>query len=142
MKTGIEMVQDGFTLINVNAVTSLITGIVCLFERPKNSDKTDVVLNTLALTSAQLQQGVFNVNVHCPNINGLVINGSTDSTQPDIQKMLQVGNAIINILKDYNGQDYKLDVQTPGLPLRDSDGTWYLNIRVNYFAFQTDYSNI
>lgn len=142
MKTGVEMVRDGFTLININAVQSLITGGIYLFERPQNSDKIDVVLNTLALTTAQLQNGIFNVNIHCPNLKDVVINGVTDNTQPDVYSMASIGKVVTELLKDYNGTDFKLDVQTPGLPIRDSDSTWYLNIRVNYYSFQQSYSNI
>lgn len=142
MKTGIEMATDGFTLINVDAVNSLITGACYLFERPQNSDKIDVVVNTLALTAVQLQNGVFNVNIHCPNLKNVVINNVTDNTQPDVEAMATIGKAVTEILKDYNGFDFKLDMLSPGLPIRDVDGNWYLNIRVNYYAFQQSYSNI
>lgn len=143
MKTGIEMVQDGYQLLNVDAVLSLISGKIYLFERPQNSDKQDIVLNTLALTNDQLQQGVFNVNYHCPNIKGLVIAGETDNTQPDIVSMLQVVKVILSILNQYQGFDYRLSAQTSGLPIKDNgDGSWYINTRVNYSAFQQNYSNI
>lgn len=142
MKTGIEMATDGFTLINVDVVNSLITGACYLLERPQNSDKIDVVVNTLALTAAQLQNGVFNVNIHCPNLKGVVIGGENDDTQPDVVSMTSIGKVVTEILKDYNGFDFKLDVQTPGMPIRDTDGNWYVNIRVNYYSFQQNYTNI
>jgi hypothetical protein len=142
MKMGIEMVKDGFTLLNVTDITSIISGSVYMFERPKNSVKQDIVLNTLALTNDQLQQGVFNVNIHSPNVKGVVIAGETDNTLPDTQFLLDTGKKVAALLYDYAGPDFSLSVQTPGLPLRDTDGTWYLNIRVNYYAFQTNYTNI
>lgn len=142
MKTGIGMLQDGFSLINVSNILTSITGRIYLGERPQNSTLQDIVLNTLALTNEQLQQGVFNVNVHCPNLS-VTIGDKTDNTLPDTAKLLEVGKKIISILNDYIGFDFRLSVATPGNMIRDDkDGSWYLNIRVNYYAFQQSYSNI
>lgn len=142
MKTGIQMIRDGYAIVNVPAVKNIISGAVYLGERPQNSVKQDVVFNTLALTNEQLQQGVFNVNIHCPNKANVVIDGETDNTQPDIEAFTEITLVVANILNDYVGFDFKLYAQNTGLLLRDTDGTWYVNIRVNYNSFQNHYSNI
>lgn len=136
------MVKDGFSLLNVDAINNIISGDVYMFERPKNSAVQDIVLNTLALTGVQLQAGVFNVNIHSPNVKGVVIAGETDNTLPDIAFFDAACTAVVEILKDYNGFDYYLSVDTPGIPIRDTDGTWFVNIRVAYYAVQTNYTNI
>lgn len=141
MKTAIQMAQDVYRLINVDLIKNIITGRINLFERPKNSNNQDVVVGTLALTSDQLQVGVVNVNLHFPNLN-VTIDGSVDDTQPDIGNMIAVGNVIISLLKDVNGYDFKLGVSFPGIPIRDVDGTWFLNIRINYSSFQQNFTNI
>jgi hypothetical protein len=142
MKTGLDMVKDGFTLLNVDVVNNAITGKVYMFIRPKNSLLQDVVLNTLAITNDQLQQGVFNVNIHCPNLTGVVIEGVTDNTQPDITSLTNITNIILSIVADYVGADFKIWAQNTGLLIRDVDGTWYVNVRVNYLAFQQNFINI
>lgn len=141
MKTGLQMVKDGYELINVDAINALITGKVYMFQRPQNSSLQDIVLNTLIITNDQLQNGVFNVNIHCPNLK-LTINGESDVTQPDIAKLTEVASAIVQIVADYNGFDFYLSCLSPGIMLRDVDDNWYTNIRVNYSAFQQNYTNI
>lgn len=142
MKTGIQMVRDGYGIVNIDAVKNLITGKVYLFARPKNSEVQDIVLNTLALTNEQVQNGVFNCNVHCPNKSNVVINDETDTTQPDIAALDEISAFVTNILNDYVGYDFRLSAQNTGIPIRDVDNTWYVNIRVNYSSFQNHYTNI
>lgn len=141
MKTAIQMVQDVHSVINVTQVTSIISGSIYLYERPKNSDKLDVVINSLLLTADQIQAGVVNVNTHAPNLKGS-INGNVDTTMPDIAKMIEIGNVLANLLADVNGFDFKLSVSFPGLPIKDVDGSWFLNIRVNYISIQQKFTNI
>lgn len=142
MKTGIQMVKEGRTLINVNDVTTLLTGNIYLFERPKNSTKIDIVVNSIVLTNEQLQQGVFNYNIHAPNKADVVVDDVQDNSQPDVETLEAVTNAVMAIVADYVGEDFRISAQTTGLPIRDVDNTWYVNIRANYSTFQPNYSNI
>ncbi len=143
MKSGIEMAQDIYSLLDVSSVNDIITGSNYLFERPQNSSLQDIVTSTLALTNEQMQKGVVNVNIHCPNLSGLVINGKTDNTQPDIASLKLISKAVLTILNCYYGIDFRCFAQTTGIPVRDnSNGSWFANIRVDYYSFQNNYTNI
>jgi hypothetical protein len=54
-----------------------------------NSDKEDVVINSLPINNSQMQSGVFNVNIHVPNLV-LNINGNIDTTQPNHERIKQL----------------------------------------------------
>lgn len=142
MKTGVQMVQDAYTVINVPAFTDFLSGDIYLFERPANSDKIDAVLNTLVLPNEQLQRGVFNFNIHLPNEKNVVINGKSDNSIPDVGALIQLTNIAAPLFADYVGYDFRCSLQNTGLPTRDVDNNWYVNFRVDYTAFQNNYRNI
>ncbi|TXK52389.1 hypothetical protein FVR03_01345 [Pontibacter qinzhouensis] len=169
MKSGLEMVidvaklldvpeltggtiQEGFYFLEgyssqdyaLGATTSVtegkINGRIWQHQRPANSDTVDIVVNSLALTNQQLQQGVVNVNIHVPNqVN--VIGGKQDSTMPDLAKMLEIGKIVTGILETNWQYDFHTEIYQPGQPYQDGAG-WYLNIRVMYYSFQNNYQNI
>lgn len=145
MKTGLDMVQIGYQLINQPDVHALLSGSIFKLQRPQRtitSTESDIVINPLALPNKQYQEGVFNVNIHVPNLQNVVIGGKPDNTQPDIAAMNSIAAAVIPKLDNVWGDDYHLDCQTSGLPIQDSDGTWYLNIRVNFYSIQQNFKNI
>lgn len=143
MKTGIDLAQDILSLVDVDEITSIITGNVYLFERPQNSVLQDIVIGTLVLTNDQMQQGLGNVNCHCPNLKGVTINGAVDATLPDVVALNLISGRVTNLLNNYHGKTFFLSAQNTGVPLRDDiNGTWYVNIRVNYNSFQDNYTNI
>lgn len=139
MKAGLNMIKEAYPLLNVDAVMSVITGSIYLMERPKNSQKSDVVLNALPITNEQLQRGVFNVNIHAPNLKNIIIDGLPDETQPDIETLYAASNVVTPLLDNVFIGDHKMWIANPPFPIKDTDGTWYLNIRVNYQCFQTDF---
>lgn len=140
MKTGMDMVQDGFDTLNTDDIVTVITGNLYMYERPKNSQFEDVVVNSLPITGDQLQQGVFNVNVHVPNLK-LAIHGKPDETQPDLVRLKQITALVTERLRDVVGVDYHFSVSQTIL-IKDEDYTWYFNIRVNYYSVQQNFTNI
>lgn len=140
MKSGIEMVMDVAELLNVEAITSQINGSIWQHQRPANSARTDIVVNSLALTNQQLQQGVVNVNVHVPN-KSLTIRGVQDSTMPDLATMKRLEGLIYPLLDARWLEDFHTDIDEPGQPFQEGNN-WYLNIRVNYYSIQENYQNI
>lgn len=142
MKTGIQMARDTYSALNDSSVTSLLDGSIYLLTRPQNSLKKDVVIATLAILEDFLEKGVVIVNIHCPNIKGVVIGGVTDDTQPDVASFEAITNACMNILNGYTGYDFQLFAQTNGVPLRDQANLmWYINIRVNYISFNKEFQS-
>jgi hypothetical protein len=111
----------------VKAAVSLTGGIYEL-SRPKDSVKEDIVVGVLAMNAEQTQEGVFNVNIHVPNV---VL--SSDSTQPNTARFRVILDKCMEVLNDVRGYDYSFTVSTPGIPYRDGD-KWFVNIRVEWMA--------
>jgi hypothetical protein len=120
----LRLVQTG-----VKAAVSL-TGAIYEMNRPLNSLKEDIVVGTLAMNSEQVQEGVFNVNIHVPNLPL-----TNDSTQPNITRFRVILDKCMEFLKDVYGFDYSFDVSTPGIPYRDGTN-WFVNIRVEWISLR------
>jgi hypothetical protein len=142
MKNGLEMIDDAYQVLNVPDITSIITGNLYKLTRPKNSVLEDIVINGLPITNTQLQQGTFNVNIHVPNLTDVKIGDVYDETQPDIVRLNAISKIIVEKLADVVGNDYRFSAQNSGYPIRDTDLTWYMNIRVDYYAAQMNFNNI
>jgi hypothetical protein len=142
MKNGLEMIDDAYQILNVPEVVSIITGNLYQLVRPKNSILEDIVINGLPITNTQLQQGVFNVNIHVPNLTDVKIGGNPDETQPDLVRLKAISEIVVEKLADVVGYDYRFSAQNGGYPIRDTDLTWYMNIRVDYYAAQMNFNNI
>ncbi|MBF9252485.1 hypothetical protein I2I11_04195 [Pontibacter sp. 172403-2] len=140
MKSGLQMVADVAMLLKVPEITGIISGSIWQHQRPANSRNEDVVINSLALTNQQLQQGVVNVNIHVPNLK-LNLDGATDNTMPDLARMYEIEQAIYPILEACWKDSFHTDIDEPGQPYQDG-ANWYLNIRVNYYSLQENYQNL
>ena len=140
MKTALQMVIDVARALNVPEVTSLISGRVWQHQRPANSQKEDIVVNSLALTNQPLQQGVVNVNIHVPALS-VTLEGRADNTLPNLAKMQAIEAAITPLLEASWREGFHTDIDEPGQPFQEG-GTWYLNIRVNYYSEQSNFQNI
>ena len=141
MKSGIDMVQQAIAQLSVPEIQSLIDGVILPYRRPKGSTKTDIVVNSISLSNEPLQQGTFNINVHVPNLKNAKFNGILDDQQPEVPKLKLISDAIVPLF-DANWQfDYNTDLEPP-IAIQDSDGSWYMNIRVNYYSFIDNFQNI
>jgi len=119
-----RLVQTG-----VKAAVSL-TGGVYELNRLKDSVKEDIVVGVLAMNAEQVQEGVFNVNIHVPNIAL-----QNDSTQPNTARFRVILDKCMEVLQNVNGLDYSFDVSTPGIPYRDG-ANWFVNIRVQWISLR------
>ena len=142
MKTGLEMVDDVYSLINKPEVKALIDGVVIKHRRPKGSKKKDIVVGSLALSAFQLQQGVTNVNIHIPNLTNVKFGDVVDDQQPDSVTFKAIVRVVRPLLDtQYRETFYTAVMDAPNLG-QDSDGTWYMNIRVNYYAVINNFKNL
>lgn len=116
--SGIDNVISFYRLLNVPSVTGLIDGGIWRYNRPLNSQFTDVVISTP-------DDKLVEINVHTPNIQNFFPLGYEDGTHPDVQKLQSVTDAIISELSGYN-------LKTVGKVSRDSDGHWHSSITVQF----------
>jgi len=140
MKSGIEMVADVARLLKVPKVTGIISGSLWQHQRPANSEREDIVVNSLALTGQQLQQGVVNVNIHVPNLK-VNLDGAADNTMPDLARMHAIEQVLYPLINDNDQKSFWIWVDEPGQPYQEG-ANWYLNIRINYYSYQENYQNV
>lgn len=122
--TGIDVVIDIYRLLNVPAVTALSR--VWQHNRPRNSAQTDIVISIPEYNAGQFNTGYVDINVFTPNPTVL----DNDTTFPDMAKFKQVVDTILPLLTAT--ANFDLDVRIVGIPIRDKDGNWYVNIRVGF----------
>lgn len=122
--TGIDVVIDIYRLLNVPAVTALSR--VWQHNRPRNSAQTDIVISIPEYNAGQFNTGYVDINVFTPNKPVL----DNDTTFPDMAKFKQVVDTILPLLTAT--ANFDLDVRVVGIPIRDKDGNWYVNIRVGF----------
>jgi hypothetical protein len=111
------------------AATS-ITGEVYWLSRPKNSDKEDIVIGALAMNADQAQEGVFNVNIHVPNLQL-----GQDNTQPNFTRLEAISAILVPMLADVWGYDWNFDLDEPATPVPDGD-SWFCNIRIRFWTLR------
>lgn len=136
MKDVFDMVTDIRALVNVPAITSLIDGKVYPSFQPDGSTKADIVVNGINITNSQQQIGRGNINVHVPLINS---GGVMVADQGRIKSICQV------ITTHVDGQmkdSFRVKVEEPGKVEKDTDGSYYGNIRYKYYSLQSDFKQI
>lgn len=138
MITSGEVLNILYHILNDSVLSQMITGIICR-KRPVDSNKEDIVINSLGMPNLQLQTGVINVNIHVPNIQ-LSSGPNQDVTQGNYPRMTELSKIAVSILDDYYSPDgmYSFSVQQEGI-FEDADDDaatpdHYVNIRliVNY----------
>jgi hypothetical protein len=133
MKDAFDVVADVRSLINVTAVTALLTGKVYPDNRPGNSDQSDIVVNCFGVTNRWQQQSIVNVNIYVPVLES----GNTDKiTFRNIVKVL------LPLLDHQNRETFQTDVDDAGSFITDPDGKEFYNIPVNYHSIQEKFKNV
>jgi len=136
MKTTLDLVDILWTFLSGSAVKDEITGGIFKHIRPVNSDKEDVVINSLPNVNKDLAEAVCNVNVFVPNKSQL-LNGVQDKSQPDSARLKELATLLSITLEDQWGEDYNFDVQQSVLIRDETSGGWYYNIRLNFYSINT-----
>lgn len=124
--SGLDIATSIFRLLNVVSVISKADGIY-KFNRPLNSRKKDVVISIPEYNSGQFNTGYVDVNIHVPNLEL-----PNDQTSPDLVSMKSIVDAITPLISSIPG--YSLSSRIIGIPVRDSDGQWYCNIRIGFIG--------
>jgi len=134
--------MDDIKQVLVNAgLSNLINGEIRIVQRRLNSTKEDIVINSLIFDADQKQGGIFNINIHLPNLKNQTAENpiAKDNTQPDVVRMRFLGDEITKAVDCHYGFDFSLRLRNPG-ELEGNNNDWLLNIQVNYNFLRTDIS--
>ena len=131
MKTGLDVVDILRAYLATSALMSDANkpnGGLYKYQRPLNSAKEDVVVNSLAQGRGQISEGVLNVNIYVPNLTHPVV-AKGDNTQPNVPRLKYLTNLASIALDEVYGEDYNFRVQQDNL-FPDANNQHYVNLRI------------
>lgn len=134
MKTGLQAARDVRSLINVQEIKSIISGDIYTIARPLNSKLLDLVVGIQGLDNEQIQQGTINVNAYAPNM-------ISDTSMPDLASFDKLSVLLPQLLDGQYREDFYTKVQSSPIVYTDTDGSHFLNIKVDYYSIQTNFKN-
>src|SRR5690606_9469894 len=109
-----------------------ISGGIYKYQRPMNSDKEDIVINSLPMNNEVIQEGVLNINIYVPNIS-IEQNGVIDNSMPDTARLKTLCEIATQNLKEVWSDDgeYHFELQQENL-YQDDNNQHYINLRVMF----------
>lgn len=134
MKTGLDAVIDVWSLINVQSVTGQITGRIYQFEGP-GDERMNYVLNCQGLNNDAYQYGLININAHAPNL-------MSDKRMPDMTVLKKMVDLVTPLVETQFKETFSTALFEQPKIFKDTDGTFFANIKVEYRSFQSNYKNI
>lgn len=136
MKTALDQDTAIFKLLNVPAVTTVITGNVFKGRRPNDSDREDIVINTLTLGDGTRQFGVANVNIYTKDIS------STIAGKPQLlansSRLATLTNLIKPLLEETDGDEFVLWIDGTQLIAEPEVNQHFMNIRIEVRMYNHD----
>ena len=130
MKTTFEVSDLIYGIVNVPAVTSVITGKVYKDQRPADSKKEDVVINCLPISVDQFQQATVNVNVYVNDLD-VKIDG-VPQRMPNHSRLKQLSVIATGLLAKYFGTEQIFKITSQSLIKENTLSQHYINIRIEY----------
>lgn len=112
-----------------------INGGIYKQKRPQSSKKEDVVINSLPMVNAQLQQCVLNVNIHVPN-KAIFIDGQQDNFQPDSARLQTLAGIATDLLEDVWSDDAQIHYEIQQESLFEEPDLYEhgVNFRLNFYS--------
>ena len=93
MKTGIDISEKLYEILNVSTVTSVIDGDIYRDSKPTDSELQDIVLLSLTTEGDEdVQNGLFVINIYCKNLQ---------YGMPNETKLREIANAVLIVLDAY-----------------------------------------
>jgi hypothetical protein len=139
MRDSFDITIDVSTMLDVPAIRTLIgtDGEIYQSERPSGrTDKTDIVVNAWGITNDALQKGSGNINIYAPGI----ISGH--SMVADQAKLLSISRAIYPLIDSQYRTNYQTWIEYSATIMRDTDGSWFVNMPFEYQSVQDNFKNI
>lgn len=134
MITTLDIVDILWTKINASALKTALGsgGGVYKHQRPLNSAKEDVVINSLPVNNAQLQQAIANVNVYVPDKT--INQNGAQSKVPDHVRLDALAAIAVQVLKEeYSADAYHYELQQQSLIPDEASNSHFINIRIEFF---------
>ena len=132
MKDLFDVHEDIISLIDVPAVTSLLTGKIFSIYRPSGRNHlSDIVVKTLFGTWEQIQHSIVIINIHTPEI---MSNGTMVGDQIKLQK---IADAMAPLLNDQNRSTFWTELEYQRISKTLDNKMMYV-FRVHYYHLAGD----
>ncbi len=135
MKTVFEGKEWIYSQLVTGGIKSVINGEVYKDRRPSGSLKEDIVINSLPMNNAFLQDGVFNVNCFVPYLE-VKIQG-TPQKQPNNARMKVISAEVYRLLDNIWKEQYNMTVVYHQMFDEGSEDVNYINFRVQMYLYNT-----
>lgn len=114
-----------------------VSGNLFRLQRPINSAKEDVVINSLTMDRDDVQNGVLNVNIYVPN-KSITVGGITDKTQPNTTRLEELSNISNTVLGNGNevwSEDGSISFNIQqDVIFADENNQHYINFRIEFYS--------
>lgn len=135
MKTVFDAIDYLFTIISESPLQGAITGNIYKVREPQGSTLENIVVTCSAPIGQQQINALGIVNIYVPPIP-IKTNGQNKQFQPDIDRMRDLMQIAMDVLADnMDAQNYQRAYVNSGGIMEDTDGRFFINIRVNYLGF-------
>jgi len=143
MKTGIDIVKDVKSLLDVPELTTQIDGKIWLFNRPQSSTKKDITISLLTSNNEWQQNAVVNIRIHAQN-PPLSFAGSKniDNTMPDIDSFEPLIKIVCSLTDTQWKSKFRTFVTNAGELFRQPDGNFVALVQLDYYSIQENFKNI
>lgn len=122
-----------FDLLNDGNIKNTISGLIYKDKRPIASTKEDIVINSVAMDSSYLQDGVFNVNCYIPMMS-INLSGITQY-MPNTTREEIISQAVYPLLEQVFKPQFNLTVVNHSTFEEQEEKATYINFRINLKAY-------
>lgn len=116
--TTLTIVTEMYKLLNAHNLG--VSGGVYKYVRPMDSNKEDIVINSLPITSEYMQKGVLNVNCYVPNFE--------QGNVPNTARLNEIALKLQAIIQEYWGSNYVFYIENS--QTIENGEEFYYNFRV------------
>jgi len=126
MKTTFDAIDIIYSVINNSSLKTGVNGTINKLKRQTGSTKEDIVINSIALTDTNLQEGVFNVNIYVPNIT---INSSS---LPNTVRLKALSEEAKELFEEVSGSTYNIWLSEQFIFEDVQTSFHYINLRLRF----------
>ena len=132
MKSTFDTDSIIYGVINGNeTIKSSISGLVCIGERPLNSEKEDIVINTITLTQEFSPQiGTSNINIHVSDIDVTI--GGAQQKMPNTDRLRAITGYVMDAVRSARINGLKMTIESQTTINESQIKQHYSNIRVSW----------
>lgn len=136
MKTSTEIIDLIYQYLEASPLKAELSGGIYPLQRPENSGKEDLVIGTLTLGEGPVQIGVFNLNLHVPNIKVQI--GGKEQSQPDRRRMRVISGILRDLFSEQFFEDCSAWITNIAEIKEPSLDEWYVNHRLEIRVHETE----